>query len=506
MNEMPTEKMFDDIKKKIVNLRIKNQKNITVIKTNEMNGLVNLKLFRLTRCNLGRIEEGAFFDLKSLETLDLQANKLTYIPTALKSLEKLRLLNLGGNKIASTNLQYNFQYHQQLELLILRNNDLTEFPENLPVSLTKLSLGGNKISRMNTDLKHLSELAVLRLDGNKLTKIPIGKLTPAFLEELTLCNNEIDSSSVSSSYDLEGYENLKKLKLSGNKGIRYIGKTFLKSEGSTKLREIDFSNCSLEEIPESFFDCALDLQYIGLANNNLVHHNPDMFVYNRRLRKVALAGNPWMCDCMKVELSKLKEAVQVRIESFIKRQERRDVVINKTLNIYKFINDFEEICSEHSEDCGKVDYEEWNFKKTSELKKQKSHCEYSGFNTKKTTTTKKITTTKRPTTTRKTKATKIIRTTRPKTATTTELPKRVKSTTKETTTTELITTTIEPTKKEPISTAKSPVKVSTTRPTTTKKECNSHCVYDGKCHDGYWEDYCYITASEYKDCDLECNK
>merc|ERR1712202_26211 len=103
------------------------------------------------------------------------------------------------------------------------------------------------------------------------------------------------------------------------------------------------------------------------------------FVYNRRLRKVTLAENPWMCDCMKLELGKLTEAVQDRIESFIKRQERRDVAINKTLNIYKFITDFEQICSEHSDDCGKADYEKWNFKKTSELKKQKSHCEYSGL-------------------------------------------------------------------------------------------------------------------------------
>lgn len=82
--------------------------------------------------------------------------------------------------------------------------------------------GDNKISRINTDLKHLSELSVLRLDGNKLTKIPTTKLIPADLKELILCNNDIDSSSVSSTNDLEGYKNLKKLKMSGNKGIRYV--------------------------------------------------------------------------------------------------------------------------------------------------------------------------------------------------------------------------------------------------------------------------------------------
>lgn len=49
-------------------LKFCSQKNITVIKTHEMKGFVNLKLFRLTRCNLEKIEEGAFSELKNLET------------------------------------------------------------------------------------------------------------------------------------------------------------------------------------------------------------------------------------------------------------------------------------------------------------------------------------------------------------------------------------------------------------------------------------------------------
>ena len=99
------------------------------------------------------------------------------------------------------------------------------FPEiflNYWSSTTIILSGDNKISRINTDLKHLSELSVLRLDGNQLTKIPTTKLIPAGLKELTLCSNNIGSSSVSSTNDLEGYRNLKKLKLSGNKGIRYV--------------------------------------------------------------------------------------------------------------------------------------------------------------------------------------------------------------------------------------------------------------------------------------------
>ena len=82
------------------------------------------------------------------------------------------------------------------------------------------------------------------------------------------------------------------------------------------------------------FDCLLDLSYIGLANNNLKRYSPDTFVYNRRLRKVTLAGNPWNCNCLKYDLNALEKAVQNRTFKLIRRQKDRGVARNKALKMW----------------------------------------------------------------------------------------------------------------------------------------------------------------------------
>ena len=76
------------------------------------------------------------------------------------------------------------------------------------------------------------------------------------------------------------------------------------------------------------FDCLSDLRYIGLANNNLKRYNPDTFVYNRRLRKVTLAGNPWNCNCLKYDLNAIEKAVESRTLK-VTRRKNNGVVAKK---------------------------------------------------------------------------------------------------------------------------------------------------------------------------------
>uniref|UniRef100_A0AAY5KGS7 Si:ch211-191d15.2 n=1 Tax=Esox lucius TaxID=8010 RepID=A0AAY5KGS7_ESOLU len=99
----------------------------------------------------------------SLETLQLQENRITFITTgALRQLGNLTRLDLEDNRIRAIQPGALLRLGR-LKVLTLKGNQLTSLPRNLPASLTHLDLSANCISAL--DLNCLRSVPETAFDG-----------------------------------------------------------------------------------------------------------------------------------------------------------------------------------------------------------------------------------------------------------------------------------------------------------------------------------------------------
>ncbi|KAJ8005662.1 hypothetical protein DPEC_G00120260 [Dallia pectoralis] len=109
----------------------------------------------------------------SLETLQLQENRITYITTgSLRHLGNLTRLDLEDNRIRAIQPGALLRLGR-LKVLTLKGNQLTSLPVNLPASLTHLDLSANCISALDIpSLNALVNLQVLKINSNCLRSVP----------------------------------------------------------------------------------------------------------------------------------------------------------------------------------------------------------------------------------------------------------------------------------------------------------------------------------------------
>lgn len=109
----------------------------------------------------------------SLETLQLQENKITYIMAgSLRQLGNLTRLDLDDNRIRAIQPGALLRL-TRLRMLTLKGNRLSRFPAHLPSSLTLLDVSENCISTLDLpSLGALVNLQVLKINSNCLRSIP----------------------------------------------------------------------------------------------------------------------------------------------------------------------------------------------------------------------------------------------------------------------------------------------------------------------------------------------
>ena len=117
-------------------------------------------------------------------------------------LEKVTRLDLGGNKL--TELPKELEKLTQLEMLFLNGNQLTDVPKGLEKldQLKKLALDGNQLTDVK-GLEKLTQLKALALSNNKLTEVPKSLEKLDQLKELYLYGNQLT--------DVKGLEKLTQL-------------------------------------------------------------------------------------------------------------------------------------------------------------------------------------------------------------------------------------------------------------------------------------------------------
>ncbi|XP_077562269.1 uncharacterized protein LOC144178362 [Haemaphysalis longicornis] len=279
-------------------------------------GLQTLKYLDLSSNQLAHID-GAFSGLGSLEQLNLRNNLLLQLNTyTFAGLRRMQYLNLDSNLISSLEVGA-FQSLPSLGHLILSNNPLASqlrlsfFGSRLqyidashvglgrvPPSLTRyvrdLRLGRNNISRIalgdldsyphlgllvlddnaiedveDDALGRQEYLARLRLNGNRLTRVPLN--LPATLVALYIEENLISRLEP---HSFPGLSNLEQLFLQRNM-IENISEDALSD--LVKLKTLDLQANLIQVLPNYVFSNLSELQTLDISQNPLRTLAPQCF-------------------------------------------------------------------------------------------------------------------------------------------------------------------------------------------------------------------------------------
>lgn len=129
-----------------------------------------------------------------LETLVLADNALSDLSDRIGGLKKLRMLDLGHNKLSQLPVALG-ELDGLTDFLYLHDNGLTALPQSLRqlVKLRYLNLSNNAFETIPEVVTYLVSLIELRVIDNRLTSIPysVGRLSQ--LRELHLRNNMLKS-------------------------------------------------------------------------------------------------------------------------------------------------------------------------------------------------------------------------------------------------------------------------------------------------------------------------
>jgi Leucine-rich repeat (LRR) protein len=150
----------------------------------------NLNLWKK---RLGRVPEWVW-QRTELETLVLADNQLSDVSVQIERLKKLRMLDLGHNRL--THVPDAVAGLDGLtDFLYLHDNQLTALPPSLGrlTKLRYLNISANAFEVLPESISCMASLIELRASGNRLTSLPdsIGRLLR--LRELHLRNNQLTS-------------------------------------------------------------------------------------------------------------------------------------------------------------------------------------------------------------------------------------------------------------------------------------------------------------------------
>ena len=187
---------------------------LTIIRTDVFSAMENLTRLVLNRNQIHTFENGAFNGLWRLQYLDIEHNKLRYIPN-FSQLQILQALLLGINPLSSIKTEglQNIKHLKHLRHLQIRWTGVGYFPPfpQFP-NMQKIQLRGNILRRLLPGhLKGMPTLEYIWLGYNRLTSFLGSGYLMEKLKMLDLRDNMIYCIP-----DLSNYPNLVRLDLSNN--------------------------------------------------------------------------------------------------------------------------------------------------------------------------------------------------------------------------------------------------------------------------------------------------
>ncbi|GMR36734.1 hypothetical protein PMAYCL1PPCAC_06929 [Pristionchus mayeri] len=246
--------------------------------------------------------------------LILRNNRIAYLnEDSFRSFRKFTTLDLSYNEIDAVS-PHIFSTVSSVKELNLSHNRVTSLGrgtfENIGKALKTLNLGWNEMHTVPEALADLRVLQVLRLDGNKLSKLDVAPLTALkdSLEELSLSYNHLSSlpslllqsmtslkvldlsknriDSVSASWRIG---NLEKLYLAANRLSSLSSPPFFAHSPSLSL--LDLSSNLIHSLSPSAFSTLLSIDTLFLQHNQLKMIPREALIAQTSLHTLILDSN-----------------------------------------------------------------------------------------------------------------------------------------------------------------------------------------------------------------------
>ena len=202
--------------------------------------------FRLDAHNLEKIEIRTFDNQNITEIISLNGNKLTVIASGTFKNMKIRILDLGCNKITH-----------------VEENAITDMP-----NLEEILLAQNKIVQLHANsFVNIQKMWILDMQFNELREL--GEQWFSFMNK----------------------EEALEIVLGYNKIEKIHPKTF----DRLSIWYMDLSHNNLNELPGEIFTGSLDEL---MLNNNTLEHLPDSFFQQNNLKRLNIRDNPLKCGTL----------------------------------------------------------------------------------------------------------------------------------------------------------------------------------------------------------------
>lgn len=285
-----------------------------------LNGLYVISNLLLSYNSIYNIHSDAFKNCSSVQDLTLEGNNLVSVPTALRSLQFLKSLNLNNNSMNELSNE-SFQELKQLRHLTFSLNQIgnltkgtfkhmpslktinlsKNFIQNLEhgifddvETLNKIDLSDNLLMDINGLFMNLKSLITLNVSRNKIFWFDYAVI-PVELHALDIHSNDIET--LGNYYELEATLQLRELDVSANLISEVNQASF--PNGIQKLK---INNNKISNVHPFTFMAKTNLTHVNMANNriqtldiNTFRLNPN--VLKKPLPEFAISGNPFFCDC-----------------------------------------------------------------------------------------------------------------------------------------------------------------------------------------------------------------
>jgi len=247
-----------------------------------LDGLCDLLHLRELRADNNRLASlDGVFDLDSLLDLSVKNNKLAMVDFQTADMKRLERLDLSGNELADVR---GLDSLPALTHLDLSNNILQKFSPSdaQPVTtLMSLVLSHNHLDAI--DLTSVPNLQAVRLDGNKLSRLPIVHSRHT-ISTLSMRDEAPASAFDLASSDLKLFSDLAHLDLSGTLLSAFpIDTPFL------NLHSLGLALTGLQTLPGTFGKLAPNIRDLNLNLNAIKDLRPLRGI--AKLKRLYVAGN-----------------------------------------------------------------------------------------------------------------------------------------------------------------------------------------------------------------------